>query len=130
MHDYYKNEFQSCKTDLKKTWKTINNILGRKKRNKILVFTEPDASHNFNNYFTNIATNLVRENYQNTSTNFQTYLGAENDNVLQDDEFSSVDLVNFIKKLNNNKSTYFSPRIIKHFSGSIAPTLTNIFNMC
>ena len=128
--EYYRDEFQSCKTDLKKTWKTINTILGRKKRNRILVFNEPDASHNFNTYFTSIATNLVRKNCPNATSNYRNYLGAQNENILLDNEFSCSDLIYFIMKLNNNKSTFFSPRILKHFSESIAPTLTDIFNLC
>ena len=128
--NFYRDEFQSCKTDLKKTWKTINCILGRKRRNKLLVFAEVEASHTFNKYFTSIAGNLIRDNCPSSTSNFKKYLGSHNANLLTDCEFSCSDLVNFIKNLSNNKSTYFSPRIIKSFSQSIAPTLTNIFNLC
>ena len=55
--DFYNKKFNACKSDLKKTWCNINNILGRKKRNNLLTFNTPEASHNFNKYFTSIASN-------------------------------------------------------------------------
>ena len=38
--------------------------------------------------------------------------------------------MNIISQLNNNKSTYFSPRILKTVAVVICPLLTNLFNKC
>ena len=129
-YDFYKQEFASCKTDLKKTWKTINTVLGRKKRNKILVFNSCDAAHNFNKYFTSVANNLIAKNCSSKSTNFVKYLGPKNPCNIEGSKFVSTDLDALISKLNNNKSTYFSPIVIKKISTELSPVLTNIFNFC
>ena len=52
---YYDNKFSNCKSDTKKVWSLINDVLGRKKRNSVLTFTSIYAAHNFNKYFTSIA---------------------------------------------------------------------------
>ena len=129
-YSFYENQFSACQTDLKKTWKTINGILGRKRQNKILVFNNNDASHNFNNYFTTIAAKLTDEQCPPSSNHFTKYLGAKNNITLNDFNFSCTDLKTFISKLNNNKSTYFSPKVIKAISQDLSPVLTNIFNLC
>jgi hypothetical protein len=48
-YDYF-CRFDVNKDDLKKTWKLINNILGRKRQNSLLTFPEDDAAHNFYKY--------------------------------------------------------------------------------
>ena len=48
--DYYDKAFKDNQNNLRKTWRLINNILGRKRRNKLLVFPQSDASHTFNSY--------------------------------------------------------------------------------
>ncbi|NRB81950.1 MAG: hypothetical protein HRU38_25385 [Saccharospirillaceae bacterium] len=37
--DFYHKEFSNCNSDIKKTWRTINDILGKKKINSVLTFT-------------------------------------------------------------------------------------------
>ena len=129
---FYTKEFASCQTDLKKTWKTINDILGRKRRNRLLIFNDANASHNFNKYFVSIAGNLINKNYSSCGpSNYSKYLGNGNPiNIIDDCDFSSDDLTDFISKLNNNKSIYFSPKVLKIISRDISPTLTKLFNMC
>lgn len=129
--DYFQKEFENCKSDLKKTWQTINNILGRKKRDSLLIFTDKDASHSFNKYFTSIANELIKDNYNNTSDidSYSTYLPpistTINSLVIKPDKIKY-----FIDKLNNCKSTYFAPRILKYVSTDLSLLLTSIFDKC
>ena len=129
-YSFYENEFKACRTDLKKTWKTINTILGRKRRNKLLVFNNDDAAHNFNKYFTSIAGNLIEQKCPQTPHSFTKYLGPKNNKILTDFDFSCSDLEFFISKLDNNKSTYFSPKVVKAVSHDLSLILTNMFNLC
>ena len=94
-YNYYEKKFIGCKADTKKVWSVINNILGRKKRNSVLTFTAEDAAHNFNAYFTSIATNLLIENYGSenhlTSRSFTRYL-SNCETKLANAEFDICDL--------------------------------------
>ena len=130
--DYYDNKFLSCKSDLKSTWRNINQILGRKRRNCLLTFNSPDASHNFNKYFTSIANNLLNKNYtgsNDSNLSHRKYL-SPNVNTLEDTSFDVKDLEQLIKNLNNNKCNYFSPRVLKGISSQICPVLIQLFNKC
>ena len=132
--DFYNKKFNDCKSDTKKVWGLINNVLGRKKRNSVLTFSSADASHNFNKYFTSVATRLVSENYSNTSDSnqsFRTYLNNVNVSTeFIDSEFEVTDLNDLILGLNNNKSTYYSPKVLKSLVNNISPTLVRLFNKC
>ena len=131
-YDYYDNKFSSCKSDLKKTWSNINQILGRKRRNRLLTFNSPDAPHNFNKYFTSIASNLINKNYPGTPNSDSSYCKylKPNTNKFNDIAFDIMDLEQFIANLNNSKCTYFSPKVIKGVSNKLCPILIQLFNKC
>ena len=131
-YDYYHNKFLNCKNNTKKIWQLINQVLGRKKRNSVLHFKTEDASHNFNKYFTSIASNLISENYPvsaNSTDEFRQYLKPQTA-LYSHTKFETSDLKSLINGLNNNKSTYFSPRVLKQLSDFIAPTVINLYNKC
>ena len=133
-YEYFDKAFKNNQNDLKKTWRLINNILGRKRNNKLLTFPQNDASHTFNSYFVNVANNLVNENYgisaQVTDEKFMKYMPAESNVKFENCTFLVEDVKYIISNLNNNKSTYFSPRIIKYVSNTLSPLLTGLFNKC
>ncbi len=132
--DHFDKCFKAKQCDLKKTWKLINGILGRKRSNKLLVFQGQNAAHNFNSYFVNIANDLVDKTYGNKISHndkgYHKYLPERNLNELSDFNFSSKDVCAIISKLNNGKGTYFSPRILKLISPNLSPILAEIFNKC
>ena len=125
--NFYNKKFSDCKSDTKKVWGLINNMLGRKKRNSSIIFTSPDASHNFNKYFTSVASKLVSEIYprdSNSHQSFRRYLINIDVSVeFNDFDFIEDDLNNFIDGLNNNKSTYYSPKVLKIVKNSVSPSL-------
>ena len=132
-YNYFDKKFNACKSNTKKVWGLVNNLLGRKKRNSVLTFTSEDAAHNFNIYFTSIASKLVADNYSPKETtandNFKSYLG-NCEATFVDVEFDICDLKQFISGLNNNKSTYFSPLALKSVSDYISPILLKLYNKC
>ena len=131
---YYDKIFKDTQQDLKRTWKCINEILGRKRQNRLLTFTDDDAAHNFNKYFVSIASNLLVETYGNDSNSsshdFEKFMPEENTETLSDCLFDSKDIEGIIIKLNDNKSTYFSPKVLKLISSKLSPQLAKIFNVC
>ena len=58
------------------------------------------------------------------------YLPQYNDKKIENCNFSVEDIKSIISDLNNSKSTYFSPRIIKHVTNTLSPMLTKLFNEC
>ena len=65
---YYENCFKDNKNNLKKTWDTINKILGRTsintpidkiKNNDLLITNKFDMAEEFNDFFANIGNNLA-----------------------------------------------------------------------
>ena len=67
--NYFKNLFTKHKNDIKKTWHSINLLLGKEKKQsgcKIISaegrdLTEPiEIANHFNNYFSTVAENLVK----------------------------------------------------------------------
>jgi hypothetical protein len=64
---YFRNAFTNCRSDIKKTWKVIRSALGQGGKNKNIkgllvngvdVFGEAEMSEIFNNYFSNIGSDL------------------------------------------------------------------------
>ena len=134
-YDYFCQKINENKDDLKKTWRLINNILGRKRQNKLLTFPEEDAAHNFNKYFVNVASDLVASSYPNDvdDDSFKNFLGQfdfDNENSLTDVVFKETDLMFFISKLSNSKGTYFAPKILKQVSYDLSSVLCKLFNKC
>ena len=63
---YYESEFQKTEGDIKGTWKLINNSIKKQFKCKKIsisdddgIINSTDVPHKFNNYFTNIANELV-----------------------------------------------------------------------
>ena len=52
------------------------------------------------------------------------------EDALNDSDFLVEDVKYIISHLNNNKSTYFAPRVLKLVSQSLSPILTSLFNSC
>ncbi len=138
-YDYFSKKIDENKHDLKKTWCFINSILGRKRQNRLLTFPEEDAAHSFNKYFVSVANNLILKTYSNNAPDdtdsFRDYLSTiQNLNdpltILEDYTFEATDVSFFISKLNNSKSTYFSPKILKQVSYNLSPFISKLFNRC
>lgn len=136
--DFFCKRLDENKHDLKKTWSLMNSIMGRKRQNRLLTFPEEDAAHNFNKYFISVADNLVKKSYSDTipDNSFMTHLckskGYEgNDfNPLENCTFEPYEINKLISELNNSKSTYFSPRILKSVSLKLSHVLSKLFNKC
>ena len=66
---YFANLFDHVKNNVKNTWKVINSVLGRKKGKQLFklringedIKDEVKIADEFNNYFSNVASNLVKK---------------------------------------------------------------------
>ena len=80
---HFFNKFESAKNDMKKTWKTINNVIGKGQKQSLRhkfkdecgsILTNPqDISNKFNDFFVNIGPKLASD-IHNTGKNYYDYL--------------------------------------------------------
>ena len=138
---YYHKQFENFKSNIKKTWGKINEILSRKKKdaelpsyfcegNKILTKNE-DIANCFNNFFCNIGPELANSIKGPEGKSYQDYLKQ---NILSSFAFSTVD-TEYVKKMITDiksKSSFghdgVSSILLKHLSPEIHKVLTCIIN--
>ena len=77
-NDYYRNELESCKGNIRKTWKTINSVLGRSNQTKNNIKNanvDISVENYINQYFIN-SINEIKENLPETDDDaFMHYMG-------------------------------------------------------
>ena len=144
--NHFNSEINHFQHNPKKIWKTINNIISLK-RNKSNILIKQlnddnkiienpvDISNTFNNFFTNIGTNLSDKISppQNSCkiSPISHIKTCKNTFFLQ--PITSSEIIDIIHNLNHKKSTKSdcpSIKFLKLSSTVIAPTLSNIFNRC
>ena len=139
--NYYENQFQSYKSDIRKTWGIISEILSKKHRNKSSIKSivingktikdNQQITEKFNDFFLNIGTNLAASLEKNTSKTHRSYL---NSNILTSFGFSLVDedhIDKIMKSLKNKTSSGhdgISVKLLKYLSPALLKPLTLIIN--
>ena len=137
--NYYHDKFKYFMGNQRETWKNINKILNRKKKqiiNEIVNDDEEKLTGNrtvtyFNDYFCNVASNLIerlpqRENQQflNTITRNPASCALYPTN--------EVEVFNVLKKLKDKGNNLYciKPSILLAVASVIIPLLVYLFNSC
>ena len=138
--DYYAEKFSNNNRNPKAAWKTINDIVGRSKKQdeiqeikmpgKTVILTE-ELVDVFNEYFINTGPNLAEIIQNENDGTFQDFLNK------QDPEFSfrpvSITMVyNLINILSTSKASgvnKISAKVLRAAASAITPSLAEIFNM-
>ena len=138
---YYTKQFENFKSNIKKTWGKINEILSRKKKdselpsyfcegNKIITKSE-DIANCFNKFFCNIGPELANSIKGPPGKSYQDYLKQ---NILSNFAFSTVD-TEYVQKMImeiKSKSSFghdgVSSILLKKISPEINEVLTCIIN--
>ncbi len=112
--EYYKRKFESVKHNLRKTWKTINSIIGRNKKSKIQTqfttsqgqkISDPQIiSNDFNDFFVNIGPKLA-STITTDGKNYYDYLKTPLSSSMYMKPIVPEEIVKIIYKFNANKST-------------------------
>lgn len=135
------SEIEAHKCNMKDTWRTLNNLLGRKKQTKLPDFFNDndgnkitDSTHianNFNSFFTNIGTKLA-EKISDPDNDYQSPLKSINQiNSIFLKPTSPDEIINITNNLKTSNSCGIdgiSSRLLKSIIDIIAPVLSNIFN--
>ena len=138
MHFFTK--FEKYKNNMKQTWKDINGIIGKGRKQKSqckfkddsgkIITNSQDISNHFNDFFVNVGPKLASD-IQNTGKNYHEYLHDMNSSCMYMKPIVDIDIINIIDKFNPNKSAgndNIGNFIIKKVSSEIArygvPTTT------
>ena len=136
---YFRQTFKKLSNNLKETWKNINKQLGKVKSsvcssisiNNNLVNDSLQITNYFNDYFVNVANNLVSDLPQ-TSHSFQTFMQSPTLSTLYLYPTSLTEIKKLISNLQPKKSTGIDeipPTILKSTPDNILIALTHVFNL-
>jgi hypothetical protein len=138
---FYYSKFQKSKNNMKLTWSTINNVLGRSKCNRTQTqfkiengdtVTDPhQISNDFNEYFVNIGPKLADE-IGNEHKRFDQYLLKQFENNIFFTPILEQEIVKIIAKFDQNKSPGHDGicnSLVKKIADKICVPLVMIFNL-
>ena len=134
---YFASVFHGIKCDIKKTWKLLNNMIGRKSKYNRNINIEADGirinthdiPNKFNEYFTTIG-QQIKDNIPSSNMNFSDFLPPQFDHSIFISPTCPEEIHRVIMKLNCNKIGTKQPkgRIYKLASKSISLPISVIFN--
>ena len=134
---YFASVFNDIKCDIKKTWKLLNNIIGRKSKcNKTINIevdgirvNSQDVPNKFNEYFTTIG-QKIKDNIPTSNIHFSDFLSPQFDSSIFISPTFPVETQKLIMKLNCNKIGTKQPKgkIYKLASEFISLPISIIFN--
>ena len=145
---YYCDSLNQNKNNMRKTWETINELIGGQSRNKNtdidelvinqggidqIVSSEKDIAEELNNYFVTVGSNLAEQIPTGPhNCSFQDYLGTRNEQCLVWKKIKEEEVIDSLCALDTTKSHGYdnlSVRLIKDAAPFIFAPLTYIFNL-
>ena len=138
-NNYYNDEFIRFGGDTRKTWKNINSLLNRRRGSGIKQICSHDgsflkgveAANYFNNFFINVATNLLENAPLNNNFSFLSKI-----NPILDSFYiyptNEIEIGDIMQKLPNKGNSLYDikPRILLYVANVIIPVLVYLFNYC
>ena len=141
---YYHETFKHFQNDIKNTWKTINDTLGRHKKESKMpnsmvykndTISDPiEIANAFNDYFINVGTNITLSNNDSNTFNqkaYQKYLHTPSDTQCKFVRITEMDVLQLINKMDNKSSSGhdgISNRILKSIKNIICKPIALIIN--
>ena len=139
---YYKSFFTEHDNNMKKVWEGIKEIVSIKSKNinnptsiqvNNIIITDPIViCNNFNDYFVNLADNILNNQKYNGKKHYSEYLDNPNPNTFLFHPCDSVEVENFINDLNISKASGpngIPTKILHMISSEISLPLSTIFNI-
>ena len=137
---HYKEKFEKCHGDKKKTWKIINELRGKAKQEVKPSFTIGNErivcrriiAERFNKYFASLASNLNYEAYNGIPItdfpSFTSFLSKPCESSIYLEECDEDEISEIIKELKNGKSSDIPIIVIKAARHVISPYLSKIYS--
>ena len=137
---YYHTTFSRYSSNLKKTWRTINDILNRgkgknnlpltfKSKSGDLISGELEIANEFNDFFVNIGGNI--ENNKERNDDYSRYLNNKPKSKLCFKEITAevtLTIINDLKPKSSSGIDEISNKTLKYLKNEIAAPLTIIIN--
>ena len=141
--NYYTKYFNQYSNNIKKIWTGIKNIVNIKTKdhnapncievNNDLVTDNKEICNNFNQYFTTVADNILKNNKTPILKTFDKYLPERNSTSFAFEPCTPNEVLLLVEQLNPHKGTGpngIHTEILKLINHLISDTLCKIFNMC
>ena len=137
---YYQNLLIKQKSNMKNTWRTLNSLLGKAKRNQTqgieingsISHSATDIANAFNDFFINVPKKLHDELPKRNQSSYKKYLGPRfaNSIFLKSTSLSEVNkLLYEMKPKHSCGYDNLSPYIIKTLPPMMCQALVHIFNL-
>ena len=140
--NYYFSKFRTFKGNINKTWRTINDILQRKKYqknssvfkcNNSVVSDSKEIAESFNDYFKDVGHKLGSMNRNVTNINCTSYLNSNFPHTAYFLPITEKEIINNALSFKNGKAPGFDSidcSVVKKVIHVICKPLCNIFNSC
>ena len=138
---YYHTQFENFKSDIKKTWNQINEILSKKKKSAELpkyfvignktITENTDIANCFNNFFCNIGPSLANTIISPCNKAYTDYMKQNITSSFSFDSVTTEHVAKLIRKLKSKSSSGhdgLSSIQLKYISDDIITVLTHIIN--
>ena len=137
--NHYANRFSATKNNIKSTWREINNILGKKKKDDFpdnflngqqSISNPSDIADTFNLYFSSIGSSLASK-IPSTDVHFTDYLHDRNTSSLFLTPTNSFEISQVVQDLNNASCGFdgIHSTVVKSCIPFISHLLAHIFNL-
>ena len=144
---YYKKLLEENKHNLAKTWKTLNYLIGKKKKlkikskfrhNNLEITDDKDISNHFNDYYLNMAKELYKtfashriSNIGSSEINHLTHLHGSFSESIYLNPTNENEILDIISGLNNGSPGHddIDMKLLKNVKSDISSPLTHICNM-
>ena len=142
---YYEEKFIKYKSNAKMVWKTLNELLNKKRKNRELPreFFESNSSNTiqdpleiankFNEYFVNVGPKLAEKIRTDSDASYHNYLSNKNQNSMFLEPTTEVEIEEELKIMNINKSPGYDDinitKTIVSCAKQISKPLTHICNL-
>ena len=139
--DYYRNKFENDRNNIRKTWKTINEIMNRNKKSSVFpshfiingnkISDKEFIANNFNSFFANVGPNLSNTIRTNSTKSVKSYLKIAINSTFSFNMITSTDVIKLINELKPKHSAghdNISTNLLKHIAPLIIGPLTVIIN--
>ena len=135
---YMTTRFEQCKSNIKKTWNILNEVLGRAKRDttsESFIIDQHKISdpkliaNHFNNFFINIGNSDTHTD----NDGFNKYLGHEQSHNFKFDTITNNETIRIITNIKSKHSCghdSISTALLKQIKTEVSPSITLIINQC
>ena len=139
--EYYTKKFSNNKQNPKKTWRTINDVLGRNRKHTTIneikfpgktVTSADELVEVFNDYFSNIGPRLADSVPNDDNVSFRQFVAQQSNANFSFRPVSVTLVYNLLVKLSTSKATgmdNIAAKVLQMAASAVAPSLTEIFNM-